>query len=504
MELTLLVLSVVVAWGFVKIFIFMKDYIWKWKLFSKLPIAPDIKSYPLIGHALELRGNPDEMYEFIMSMIEKRPDASFDVGAAWLGMIPIVIVIGPNGAETLLHSSQHMEKAYFYTFLHSWLGTGLLTAAGEKWKIRRRLLTPTFHFSILKDFLVVMNEQAGIFAKKLEKYGENGEKFDICPYITLCTLDIICETAMGESVKAQDNEDSEYVRALYRTSFVLQERQKSPWLWPDFIFYLTKHGKEYSRCLKILHGFTRSVIEEKRRNFDTASKSTKSKRLAFLDLLFSVSDDGKVLSVNDIQEEVDTFMFEGHDTTAAALAWSIHLIGTHSDVQQKIHEEIDAVFGRSESFNITQDDLKKLEYLEKVVKESLRVFPSVPIIGRVTSEDCELNGHFIPKGTNCILFTQAVNTHPDHWDEPKKFDPDRFSTERSAGRHPYAYLPFSAGPRNCIGQKFALMEEKVILTHLLRKFRIEACDKTEDLRLTADIILRSRDGVNIKLHKRVP
>lgn len=503
MEITLLILTLVVAVASIKIFGYFKNYLVNLNKFKNVP-SPLLTSYPIIGHAMLLRGDPDELYEFLMRMIRDRPDQGAEVGIGWIGMLPVIVILGPKSAETLLHSSNHIQKSFFYEFLHSWLGTGLLTSSGEKWKTRRRLLTPTFHFSILNDFLGVMNEQAKILVTNLEKYAETEETFNVCKPITLCALDIICETAMGKTINAQDNKDSEYVNAIYRTSSLIQERQKSPWIWWDFAFRQTRYGKEYYKCLGVLHDFTKSVIKEKMKSFAQQNKTqgSKPKRLAFLDMLLSVADGGKVLSLDDIREEVDTFMFEGHDTTAAALAWSLHLIGSHPDVQTKIQNELDKVVGQNESVNISMEDVKKLEYLEMVVKESLRLLPSVPIIGRITSKDCEMDGHIIPTGTNCILFTQAVNKNPNYWPDPESFQPERFNSENSVGRHPYAYLPFSAGPRNCIGQKFAMMEEKVILAHLLQQYTVKSCDKTDDLRLMGDIILRSRDGINIKLSRR--
>ncbi|XP_039270071.2 cytochrome P450 4V2-like [Styela clava] len=502
MEAAFLTVSLVIAVVLVKLFAFFKDYVQKLNAFKNIP-SPLLKAYPIIGHALQLRGDPDEMYEFLMKMIKDRPNQEDEVGIGWMGMKPVIVILGPKSAETLLHSTNHIKKSFFYDFLHSWLGTGLLTASGEKWKTRRRLLTPTFHFSILNDFLAVMNEQAKVFSTNLEKFAKTGETFNVCTPITLCTLDIICETAMGKSINAQDSEDSEYVNAIYRTSSIIQERQKSPWIWSDLVFRHTKYGKEYYKCLGILHGFTKSVIKEKMETFSASeSGEKKPKRLAFLDMLLSVADDGKVLSFDDIREEVDTFMFEGHDTTAAALAWALHLIGAHPDVQAKIYDELDRVLNETDSAYITMENLKKLEYLEMVVKESLRILPSVPIIGRITSKDCEMDGHLIPAGTDCVLFTQAVNKNPNYWTDPESFEPDRFSSENSVGRHPYSYLPFSAGPRNCIGQRFALMEEKVVLAHLLRKYAVTSCDKTKELRLMGDIILRSRNGINIKLSQR--
>jgi cytochrome P450 family 4 subfamily V len=123
----------------------------------------------------------------------------------------------------------------------------------------------------------------------------------------------------------------------------MQTRVRQPWLWVDFIYYLTPGGREFKKSLDILHGFTRKVINE--RNADYASHNFSQKRIAFLDILLKANHEDNSLTFDDIQDEVDTFMFEGHDTTAAALSWAVHLIGSHPDVQKKLHEEVDSVFG---------------------------------------------------------------------------------------------------------------------------------------------------------------
>ena len=158
-----------------------------------------------------------------------------------------------------------------------------------------------------------------------------------------------------------------------------------PWLWPDFIFHNTNIGKQNDKCLNILHSFTKKVINEKSKEFDANIIDT-HKRVAFLDMLLKAKSDNSSITYADIQEEVDTFMFEGHDTTSVAVAWACHLIGSHPDVQKKLHEEIDNVLGDSDRY-LTNDDLNELKYLECAIKETLRIFPSVPLFGRNASED---------------------------------------------------------------------------------------------------------------------
>nr|XP_002123140.1 cytochrome P450 4V2 [Ciona intestinalis] len=471
-------------------------------MLSRLPSLPD-PAYPLIGHAYLLRGDPSRFFEFVTETTNAMvTEVNEKIGILWLGPVPLMVVCHPEAAEVVLRSSKHMEKSYLYKFLHPWLGTGLLTSGGEKWKQRRRLITPSFHFNILQDFLEVMNEESGKLINNLKKKLKSGVKVDVGKAVTMCALDIICETAMGQTVNAQENDDSSYVRALYRISELIQLRQKTPTLWWDPAFSRMKLGKEHENLLSILHGFTRDVITKRAKTRDQKIVEN-PRRMAFLDvLLHAETEDGKTLSLNDIQEEVDTFMFEGHDTTAAAMTWAIYVIGRHPDIQKKIHEELDAVFGEDRGGTITNNQLQKLSYLERVIKECLRLYPSVPFYARVLSEDCKVGDYMVPKGTQTVIFAHTIHHHPYVWEDPEKFDPDRFLAENCVKRHPYAYIPFSAGPRNCIGQKFALMEEKVILSKLLHNYFVVSHDKKEDLVINGDLILRSSTPLNITLEAR--
>lgn len=145
-------------------------------------------------------------------------------------------------------------------------------------------------------------------------------------------------------------------------------------------------------------------------------------------------------------------MFEGHDTTAAAMCWALHLIGSHPDVQNKLHEELDRVLGDADTPTFEQLKAHELPYLEQVLKECLRLYPSVPAIGRELDHDLNVCGYEVPKTATVLLLSFLVHRDPKYWPDPHTFDPERFSPENSAHRHPYCYVPFSAGPRNCIGK----------------------------------------------------
>ncbi|KAK7078618.1 Cytochrome P450 4V2 [Halocaridina rubra] len=386
----------------------------------------------------------------------------------------------------------------------------ILLLEGDKWRSRRKLLTPAFHFKILDDFLEVFNKHSQKLARRLQAKAD-GEPFDIVQDITLCALDAICETAMGRSLNAMDDSNSEYVKAVTRIGYLVQQRMNIPWYQPNILYRLIGPAKEHDQCLKILHDFTNDVIKSRRKAFQEKKKqgradnetnsSGQKKKLAFLDILLEYSENGANLSDRDLQEEVDTFMFEGHDTTSVAAAWILHLIGSHPDIQEKIFEEQRSVFLDKGQF-VTMEDLRQLKYLENCIKEGLRLFPSVPIIARELKEDVIINNYTIPAGTNVDIITYRLHRDPEQFPNPEIFDPDRFLPENCKYRHPYAYVPFSAGPRNCIGQKFAMMEAKTLMSTLLRHYRIESVTKREDLKVTADLILRSEDGIIVRLFPR--
>ncbi|KAA0709318.1 Cytochrome P450 4V2 [Triplophysa tibetana] len=479
----------------------LKRYLEKWN--EMRPIPGMAGAYPIIGNALQFKTNAGDFFnQIIQGTNENR---HLPLVKVWVGPVPFLILYHAENIEVVLNNSKHIDKSYSYRFLHPWLGTGLLTSSGAKWRNRRKMLTPTFHFSILSDFLEVMNEQTDTLIQKMDEH-RGGDPFNCFSYITLCALDIICETAMGKNIYAQSNADSEYVQSVYKMSDIISKRQRAPWLWPDWIYRMLEEGKEQSRRLRILHYFTASVIKERAKlmtsDCDSDSEQRPRKRQAFLDMLLKTTDEnGKNLSHADIQEEVDTFMFEGHDTTAASMNWALHLIGSHPEVQKGVQAELQEVFGSSVR-HVEVEDLKKLRYLECVIKESLRIFPAVPLFARSLCGTCHINGFKVPEGVNAVIIPYALHRDPRYFPEPEEFRPERFLPENSKGRHPYAYIPFSAGPRNCIGQRFALMEEKVVLATILRHFEVESCQSREELRPLGELILRPEKGIWIKLQKR--
>ncbi|XP_076585043.1 cytochrome P450 4V8 [Chaetodon auriga] len=480
----------------------LSDYLHKW--FEMKPIPGVEGTYLFFGNALQFKTDAGDFFRQLEELTQRFWDAP--LLKLWVGPVPCLILFHAETVEMVLNNPVHMKKAFAYNFLHPWLGTGLLTSTGPKWRQRRKMLTPTFHFSILNDFLEVMNEQSEILTKKLELKAGKGP-FNCFSHVTLCALDIICETAMGKKIYAQSNSDSEYVQSVYKMSDIISRRQRTPWFWYDFVYKYFGEGRVHDKTLEVLHSFTYKVIHEREESIsstkpDSDSDQATKKRQALLDMLLNTTDEnGNRMSHRDIQEEVDTFMFRGHDTTAASMNWILHLLGSHPEAHRKVQQELQEVFGTSDR-PFTSEDLNKLKYLECVIKEALRLFPSVPFFARSLGEDCHINGFKVRKGVNAIIITYALHRDPRYFPDPEEFRPERFLPENSVGRPAYAYIPFSAGLRNCIGQRFALMEEKVVIGSVLRKFNVEACEKRADMQPVGELILRPEKGMWIKLEKR--
>lgn len=223
-------------------------------------------------------------------------------------------------------------------------------------------------------------------------------------------------------------------------------------------FPMTGLYREQRKALKVLHAFTDGVIQKRRQQLMKEAVEEKSleknRKLNFLDILLSATTtDGKPLTNADIREEVDTFMFEGHDTTTSGIAFTLYHLSRNPEVQNKVFEEIVNILGTTDknsyfNYQILQD----LKYLEMVIKESLRITPPVPLIGRELTEPTILQGVKVPAGTTINIPVYAMHHADDVFPEPEKFRPERFTLEEIQKRNPYAYIPFSAGPRNCIGK----------------------------------------------------
>lgn len=417
-----------------------------------------------------------------------------------LGPSAIYVLHKAKHVEMLLKSSKFINKPGEYDNFKPWLGNGLLTSKAAKWRPRRKLLTPTFHFKILDSFQPIMSDKSKLLVEKVRPF-VNGEPFELMSFIMLCTLDIICETAMGYPVDALGNKDSPFVNHLHNLSKGVMQRILDPWLWPKLLWNLSSPGRSFNKSNAFVQNFVAKVINERKTEIEATSES--KERPVFLDLLIGQHLQDPNFTEKDMLDEVNTFMFAGQDTTAAGVNWCLFLIGHHLEEQEKVAEELYRVFGEDREGNITLDDLKELKYLECVVKEGQRLFPSIPVIARLIDEDFWMDDILIPKGSAAAILNRELAQDPEHFENPSSFSPERFLPENSVGRNPFAYVPFSAGPRNCIGQRYAILETKTLLADILRNFSVKSVDCVDKVFISPEIVGRPSKPLRFLIEPRI-
>ncbi|KAL6440485.1 hypothetical protein ACFW04_003185 [Cataglyphis niger] len=468
------------------------------KLAKQLPNPPSV---PIIGHALISYGlSPESLLRVALKHLEQYGS----VISIYFGTRVIIALSDPKDIEIILGSSVHLDKSVEYRYFQPWLGDGLLITSGDKWRRHRKAIAPTFHMSILKTFVPLFYENSMDLVRRLRD--EVGKEFDCHDYLSAVTVDILTETAMGVRKEKREKTGYDYAMAVMKMSDILHRRHYDFSLRSDLIFKLTKFAKQQVELLNIIHTLTDGVIKEKSQDIKENLKRQKEKRrLAFLEMMLDLKKNGGQMTDEEIREEVNTIMFEGHDTTAAGSSFALCALGNHQDIQARVHEELDTIFGDSDRPCTFQDTLE-MKYLERVILESLRLFPPVPLIARKLNEDVKIitGDYILPKTATVVIAQFAVHRSEKYYPNPTVFNPDNFLPEKMQQRHYYSFIPFSAGPRSCVGRKYAMLKLKVLLSTILRHYRVTSDVVDDDFILRADIILKRHDGFKIKLEPRKP
>ncbi|KAG8249438.1 hypothetical protein J6590_019726 [Homalodisca vitripennis] len=477
------------------------------KLASQLPGPPAL---PVIGNGLEFLGDPEEVMAKILALCS-RYESPFRI---WIGPILLIVVSRPDDLQIVLNSSKTLEKDPLYRFFRNTVGTGLFSAPVDKWKRNRRAITPAFNTRLLEQFVPVFNQQNRVLVAKLGERVGHG-LFDVWDYVSPATLDIICQTALGVDVKAQDDPESDFAQALPRASELDYMRIYKFWLHPDFIFNRVSYAKELRQVYKQLHGLPNAVIQQKKEEFrkkkeaalnspqhveESDSKGEKGLKV-FLDILLELKDGGNTFTDDDLRDEVVTMMVGGSETSALTNCFCLLMLAMHEDIQDKVFEEVYNIFGNS-SREVTMEDLNQMVYLEMVLKETLRRFPVGPLFLRQVKEDIELTNYILPAGCSVVIAPIATHMNPTLYTDPERFNPERFSPENLSMRHRYSFIPFSGGPRGCIGSKYAMLSMKTTISTILRNYKLSTSVKMEDIKLKVDLLMRSVDGFRLRLEPR--
>mmetsp|Transcript_4408 Transcript_4408/g.4836 ORF Transcript_4408/g.4836 Transcript_4408/m.4836 type:complete len:484 (+) Transcript_4408:32-1483(+) len=413
----------------------------------------------------------------------------------WLGpSLVLACISDPKYIKPLMKSSVNVEKGMGYFIIRPWLRDGLLLSSGSKWKTRRRLLTPGFHYNILKGYVRLAANKAKEFADIVASK-HLGQYIEVQKEMTHLSLDIVGLCAFNSDFNATSGQ-SEYVKAVEEISSMAELWIRNlPFLQNHSLFKLTSTGSRYFKAMDKMHAHTSNIIKNRMRELKESTVSN-TKKLDFLDILLECrNEDGKPLDFLSIHEEVDTFLFEGHDTTGHSLSWALYCLANNPEAQRKAQEEVDKILGDKKFPEY--EDLVSFKYLTLCIKETMRLYPAVPFIMRDLKEPLTLKNTVMAPGSMIQVSAYALHRNPTVWPEPEKFMPERFLESPK----PFTYIPFSAGPRNCIGQNFAMHEMIVVLAMILRVYNIEL-DPEHKVIPVFRLILKSLYGVKVKFTKR--
>ncbi|XP_059052592.1 cytochrome P450 4C1-like [Achroia grisella] len=449
---------------------------------------PAVGSLPIVGHTHWAIGGPEKILQNIQ-ILGNAIEAKGGISPLWVGPLLYVVVSNPDDVQKLLETS--LEKESSYRFLRTWLGNGLFVAPFNLWKRQRRALVPIFANRVIEDYIEVFHNEAVTLVKRLDENIGKPE-FDVFKHITSCTLDISFMTAMGEKMDLQHTADSPYLRARNYVMSIINMRIFKPWLQVDALFNLTPYSKTQQENIYLTRKFTEEVIEKRRTMYQNGKH--KEGRKDLLELLLN-----QEFNNMELREHLDAITIAGNDTTALVISYTLLLLGIHQHEQEIVYNELQEIFSNSERIT-TKDDLYKMDYLERVIKESMRLYTVTPMIARETTSELKLSTCTLPSGVACIVPLYAMHRSKKLWGpDADLFNPDRFLPENSVDRHPCAYIPFSHGLRNCIGKKYGMLVAKCILGNVLRNYKVtaKACD-----RLKMEILLIPVSGHLIRLEKR--
>lgn len=366
----------------------------------------------------------------------------------------VVLVSHPDAIEEILvtHSKQFIK--HFALRLNPLvLGQGLLTSEGDFWLKQRRLVQPAFLRQRLKGYAETMVAST---RKRLDTWAP-GQERDIASEMMKLTLDIAARTLFSSSAE-QDAADVAHALKSLQENFI--QRFNRMFLVPTW--FPTPTNFRMRRLVRRLDSIIYRFIREHR-----ASGQDQGDLLSIL-LNARDEDDGSRMTDRQVRDEAMTLFLAGHETTALALSWTWLLLAQHPEVEQRLVAEVRAVCGDREP---TFDDVPKLKYLEMVVNESMRLYPPAYTIGREALEDCQIAGFVIPKKTTVLMSTWVVHHDPRWYPEPEKFQPERWSDERKKELPKFAYFPFGGGPRQCIGNSFAMIELVLTLACVAQRYR---------------------------------
>lgn len=424
---------------------------------------------PFFGNSIQNQFNPSIVPQCQISWC-KRYGRVFGI---YIFRQPFLVVADPDMVKDILvkEFTKFHDRKKLVNFRKPY-DRMLQVASGQKWKDIRSTLSPTFSAAKMKQMMPFMNEAVNTFMQKVDRISKTGEIVDFHRWFQSLTMEIIFSTAFGLKVETQTVENDP-VTELAKKAMAPHPLLGLVFLLP-FGEYIINNLPDPFDCEKIL-SLSADIIAQRRDA--KGEKSVARKDLLQLMLDAKGETGGGKIDYVDIEAQCLTFLLAGSDTSSTTLGFVCYELALHTNVQDKLRDEIDCMWARDEE-SPSYDTIHKMEYLDMVINETIRMHPPGFALHRDCNEACTTKGQVIPKGLPVMIPCYAIHHDPEIWPEPETFNPERFTEAEKAKRHPYAFLPFGFGPHNCVGMRFALLEIKLTLVRLLKKYKLERTEKT--------------------------
>ena len=446
-------------------------------------LPPGPRGAPLVGSALDLRRD-------VLGTYERARRAYGDV---------VRFVVGPPGLRATLYAVFHPDAVRrvlageadgyrkdnrFYEELRWALGDGLLNSQDERWLRQRRFIQPLFTRRRIAGYAQSMADEATDLVDRWRPWAADGKPVDLHSEMSRLTLRVVGRLLFGSDVERA-------VPVVAEAFPILGEYARArafaparlPRGWP------TPSNRRALRAQRAVYGVCDELIAQRRAAPGSGDD--------LLSLLVDARDDGEQLDDAEIRDQVLIFLLAGHDTTALALTFALHLLGRHPDAARRLRDEIDDVLGDRTP---TAENFDALACTSMVLKEAMRLYPPAWGLGRRTVAGDRIDGCDIPPGADVAVSAWVTHRHPGFWEDPERFDPERFAPEREAERHRHAYFPFGAGPRACIGQYFSMLEAVIALAVIAQHY--EVVSLTQSVPLAPRITLHPAAPVPCRLAAR--
>ncbi|KAL2726487.1 putative cytochrome P450 4aa1 [Vespula squamosa] len=460
--------------------------------------------------ALPLIGNVFDFFRLNV-MNEMKKYSTHSMIRIWVTVIPYLMIIQPEDIQAILSSSKHTRKPFVYSLFRNFIGRGLILNDGETSKMHRNILQTAFNVHGLKKFTETFVEHAEYLISTLRD--NVNQDMNITKFINEVVYNIQAETILGLKSIKEKNENNETRQLPFKVNEMFAcYRLKRPWLLFEPLYKLTKKSKidtqQSNDYIAYCYNIIKKIEESKRlKSSDMTNDGTKmqtKEKISLLEYMVNMKQKYSYFNDEAILDECSTFMLAGLESVSTATACTLFLLANYPECQKKCVKELDEIFNNSATLTIKS--LKEMRYLEMCIKETLRLYPIIPVIARCLTENIKIGikrGQMIPAGSSVFIAPYLTHRIPRYYSDPESFKPERFDPQNSNEKlHPYAYIPFSAGPRNCIGYKFAMLEMKVLISSILRNFILEPIPNKHTLHIRYRMTIRAHGGLWIKFRLR--